>query len=463
MTTSPVEWDVAVLGSGPGGYAAALRASQRGARVVLVEAGHVGGTCLNSGCIPSKAMLHASEVCWESRCAGELGLAGAALTPDGPQFMSRIVKTVALLRKGVESLLAARKVSLVRGRGRLTAPGSLLVQTPDGQTELRARSVILATGSRPVRPSLFPWSDPRVQTTDEATTAAELPANVLIVGGGIIGCEMACAHAELGIATTLVELESRILPTLEDDAAQVVARSLRRRGVNVIAGVGVAEASADDDGIACRLADGQQLRAARVIVVVGRRANLEDIGLEQAGVRVADGIVPVDESCRTNVPGVYAIGDLAEKRQYAHLAQRMGQVAADHAAGHVAGDDRSVVPVGLYTHPEVATVGLTQAQARAAGLDVRASVFPFQASGMARAHAQADGSVKLLATADGRLVGATVIGPRATDIIQELALAMRTGQTVRDVARTIHAHPTFVEAIHEAAESWLGLPVHTLR
>ena len=200
-----------------------------------------------------------------------------------------------------------------------------------------------------------------------------------------------------------------------------------------------------------------------MIVAIGRKANIENIGLEAAGVRVADGIVPVDDGCRTNVDGIYAIGDLAEKKQYAHLAQRMGLVAADNATGHAASDDRRVVPVGMYTHPEVATVGMEESQARQAGLEVRVSTFPLQASGMARVYNQTDGSVKLLATADGKIVGATIIAPRATDIIQEIALAMRKGLTVGDIAETIHAHPTFVETVHESAESWLGLPMHTLK
>ena len=241
MTQSAIECDVAVLGAGPGGYVAALRASQRGAKVVLVEAGLVGGTCLNVGCIPSKAMLHASEVCWEARNAAELGLTGSPLTVDGSAFMSRVTKTVAILRKGVESLLKARKVEVIQGRGQLTGPKSLLVQTAAGPVEIRAKAIILATGSRPVRPAMFPWSDPRVQTTDETTTASGLPSSVLIVGGGVIGCEMACAHAELGIETTVVELQSRLVPTLGEDISQVVARGLRKRSVTMLTGSGVAE------------------------------------------------------------------------------------------------------------------------------------------------------------------------------------------------------------------------------
>jgi dihydrolipoamide dehydrogenase len=458
--SSETPFDVAVLGGGPGGYAAALRAALRGARVALVEASALGGTCLNTGCIPTKAMLAASALRWQSGRAAEFGLAGPPLAPHGPAFMSRVARTVGTLRKGVESLLKARRVELFAGRGRLVGPNALLVESSEGTARVEARAIILAAGARPVRPGIFPWKDPRIQTSEEATTAAELPPSVIIVGGGVIGCEFATIFAELGIPTTLVECLPRLLAAFEPDASQAVTRSLARRGVTVLTGKLVAEVSCSEHGITCLLDNGPVVEAARVIVAVGRTVDTEGLGIEGAGVKVEDGIVPVDAACRTNVAGVYAVGDLAEKRQFAHLAQRMGVVAADNATGHPAEDDRALVPAGVYTHPEVATVGARMDEAEEGA---RATSFPFTASGMARACGETEGWARLVGAADGRLLGATVVGPHATDLVQEAALAIRQRLKVADLAEVIHGHPSFSETLHEAAESWLGLPLHALK
>lgn len=453
-------FDVAVLGGGPGGYAAALRAAQRGARVALVEAAPLGGTCLNTGCIPTKAMLAASGLRWQSTRAAEFGLSGPPLAANGPAFMARVAKTVGILRKGIESLVQARRVELFAGRGRLAGPSAITVEMADRTERIEARSLILATGARPARPGIFPWKDPRIQTNEEATVATDLPPSVLIVGGGVIGCELATVYAELGIPTTVVEQLTRLVPAFEADASRSVTRSLARRGVSVLTGKLVAEVTCTEEAITCILDNGPVVQAARVIVAVGRMPNTGDLGLEGAGIRLADGIIPVDAACRTNAPNVYAVGDVAEKRHYAHLAQRMGVVAADNATGYPAEDDRTVVPCGIYTHPEVATVGAT---IETAGEGARATSFPYTASGMARACGETEGWVRLVGAADGTLLGTTIVGPHATDLIQEAALAVRHKLKVAQVAETIHAHPAFAEALHEAAESWLGLPLHALK
>lgn len=456
-TPSPDVFDLAVLGGGPGGYAAALRAAQRGARVALVEQTALGGTCLRTGCIPTKAMLAASALCRQSSRAAEFGLSGPPLVPHGPAFMARVARTIGILDKGLANLMRTRGVKVIVGRGRLAGPNALLVETADGATRVEARSVVLATGARPVRPGLFPWSDPRIQTHEEATTATDLPPSVIIVGGGVIGCELATVYSELGIPTTIVERLPRLLPGWEEDVAQAVTRSLARRGVSVLVGKMVAEVTCSDLAISCLLDHGPLIEAARVIVAVGRIPNLEGLGFEGAGVRVAEGLIPVDAACRTNVPNVYAVGDVAEKRHFAHLAQRMGIVAADCAAGFPTEDDRTIVPVGIYTHPEVASVGATLENA---GEGARVASFPYLASGLGRACGETDGWARLVGAQDGRLLGATIVGPHATELIQEMALALRHRLRVADVAATIHAHPTFSEALHEAAESWLGLPLH---
>jgi dihydrolipoamide dehydrogenase len=464
------KYDVAVLGAGPGGYVAALRAAQRGARVCLIEAGPIGGTCLNVGCIPTKAMLHASELAWHMRGAAEFGLVSPAPAVDGPAFFGRVNKVVAGLNRGVEYLLKTRKVDLVRGRGRLTAADTLAVETSEGLCDVKARSIIIATGSRPARPAFLPWdfgpgSQGCAMTTDEAVRAGPLPQSVIILGGGVIGCEFATLYAELGIPTTVVEMLPSLVANLDADIIKAVTASLKKRGVNIIVGASIASASAVEDNsgapaVRAELADGQTLQASHLLAAVGRPPNTADIGLEKLGVTMEGKVIRVDDHCRTSVPNIYAIGDVAETRQYAHLASRMGLVAADNAAGKDARDDRAVVPAGMYTHPEVATVGLSEEQARERHPQVKVVSFPQMALGMARAYGQTEGFVKIIAHPDGKVLGGAIVGAHATDTIHLIAAAIRHGQTVADTAELIHAHPTFAEGVGEAAELWLGLPVH---
>lgn len=451
-------YDVAVLGGGPGGNAAALRAAARGAKVCCIEAAQLGGTCLNVGCIPTKAMLHASELHWQMTHSDEFGLSAGEVSIDAAKFTTRTRRAVDALRKGLAFLYDKRQVDIISGRGRLTSASTISVETPDGVVEVQAKSIIIAPGSRPARPAFVPWDSPHVMTTDEATTADSLPQSVIVIGGGVIGCEFATVYSELGIPTTVIEMLDSLAPGLDAEVSRAINRSLTKRGAKVMTGVKIVSMSADADGVTATLASGESVRAATVLVAVGRVANIEDIGLEQLGVAVADGIITVNDHCRTNVEGVYAVGDCAEKIQYAHLAGRMGTVAADNATGHDAADQRDVVPACIYTHPEVATVGSCEP-----GEGVTISKFPYQASGLARAHGATEGFVKLASATDsGKVLGGVVIGPHATDVVGEIALAVRHELTVTDVAETIHAHPTFVEGVCEAAEIALGLPIHTL-
>ena len=455
-------YDVAVLGAGPGGYVAAIRAAKRGAKTCVIEAGKVGGVCLNVGCIPTKAMLHAGEVFSHIARSTEYGFVGAGKpTVDGAAYMKRVAGVVDGISKSVERLVKSRKVDLIRGRGKLTARDTLEVAGPDGAQRIKAKSIIIATGSRPARPGFLPFDSGRVWTTDEATTAKTLPESVLIIGGGVIGCEFATVYAELGIPTTVVEMLDRLVANVDEDAAKAIHKSLEQRGAKVRTKARIVGLKATKSGVAAELEGGEKLEAALALAAVGRLPNVEDIGLETVGVQLDGKIIQVDDRCRTNIEGIYAIGDCAEARQYAHLASRMGVVAAENATGHAARDPRTVVPVGIYTHPEVATVGLSEAEAATSGKKVRVARFFYQASGMARAYGETEGQVKLIADeALGEVLGGVVIGQHATDVIQPIALAMRNELTVDELAETIHPHPTFVEGVMEAAESWLGYPIH---
>jgi dihydrolipoamide dehydrogenase len=302
-------------------------------------------------------------------------------------------------------------------------------------------------------------------TTDEAVRAGTLPQSIIILGGGVIGCEFATMYAELGIPTTVVEMLPSLVANLDADIVKAVTASLKKRGVNIIVGASITSASVveGDSGarsIRAELAGRQVLEASHLLAAVGRPPNTADIGLEQLGVAMDGKVIRVDDHCRTSVPNIYAIGDVAETRQYAHLASRMGLVAADNAAGKDARDDRAVVPAGMYTHPEVAIVGLSEKRAREQQPKVKVVSFPLMALGMARAYGQTEGFVKIIAQPDGKVLGGAIVGAHATDTIHLIAAAIRHGQTVADLAELIHAHPTFAEAVGEAAELWLGLPVH---
>ena len=456
-------YDVAVLGAGPGGYVAALRAAMRGAKVCIIEEKYLGGTCLNVGCIPTKAMLHASDVFFQTLNAKEFGISLAAPKVDEAAFMKRVGKVVKGLTGGVEFLLKKRGVEVINGRGKLTAKDALDVETKDGTRDIKAGSIIIATGSVPVRPDFLPWDNDGLITTEEATTADSLPKSILILGGGVIGCEFATIYSELGIETTVVEMLDSLVADLDEGVSKAVTRSLKKRKVNIITGTKLVSVEPEKDKVTAKLENGKKITIADILVAIGRKPNTENIGIEELGIKFENGVIKVDDHCRTNIDNIYAIGDVAESMQYAHLASKMGIVAADNATGNENSDDRAVVPSGIYTHPEAASVGLSEAQAKKKCPNVKISSFPYSASGIAQAYGETEGMVKLMADPElGEILGAVVIGRHATDVIQEIAVAMRYELTVKEIVNTIHPHPTFTEAIGEAAQGWEGLPLHSI-
>ncbi len=456
-------YDVAVLGAGPGGYVAALRAAMRGAKVCCIEEKYLGGTCLNVGCIPTKAMLHASETYHNIKNSKQFGINASAESIDETVFMNRVSKVVSQLTGGVEFLLKKRKVDIIRARGKITAKDTITIESGGKTERIKAKSIIIATGSVPARPGFLPWDSDRIITTDEATTAATLPESIIILGGGVIGCEFATVYSELGIKTTIVEMLDSLVCNLDSDIAKAVGKSLKKRGVNVLTGTKLLSVAETKEAVTAKLEDGKEISADKILVAVGRTANIKNIGLEELGIELENNVIKVDASCRTNIDSIYAIGDAAETIQYAHLASRMGIVAADNACGHAASDERNVVPSGIYTHPEAACVGLSESQAKEKYPDAKISTFSYSSSGIAQAYGETDGMVKLIAEPKlGEILGAVVIGPHATDVIQECTLAIRNELTVSELAGTIHPHPTFAEAVGEAAEGWEGFPLHSI-
>jgi dihydrolipoamide dehydrogenase len=449
--------DVAVLGGGPGGYVAALEAARRGARVVLVERERVGGTCLNVGCIPTKALATAAELLVQARRAREYGLAIPDAAADLPALMAYQRKTVQQLVGGVEQLLKARRVTLVPGTARLVRPDTLVVTDGEGQhREVTARHLILAPGSLPAQPPIEGAGLAGVLTSTAALNLDAIPPRLVVIGGGVIGLELACIYEALGSQVTVLEMAPAVLPGGTDEVlAQRLGLLLRRRGLTITTGatVQVIEPAGAALRVVYRTGAGvASVEGHRVLVAAGRWPNTAGMGFAEAGLALTGRAITVDGELRTNLPGVFAVGDAVGGWMLAHKAMVEGRVAAENATGGRRTVDSRAVPNVVFTRPELASVGQTEAQARAAGADVKVAQFPFSANPKARIQMETDGLVRLVCEAGtGRVLGVHLLGPHATDLIAEGALAVQLGATADDLAWTTHAHPTLPEAMLEAA------------
>ncbi|HTF55264.1 MAG TPA: dihydrolipoyl dehydrogenase [Pseudonocardia sp.] len=463
------DYDLVVLGGGPGGYAAALYAASAGLSVALVEQEKVGGTCLHRGCIPAKALLHAAEVFRTVSHAAEHGVKlppGVTPEPDWPAANTRKTGIVNQLHRGLSGLLKRRKVAVVNGHGRLTADGSVAVQ---GQT-LRGRATILCTGSVPRSIPGMEVDGVRVVTSDHATNseADRLPERVAVVGGGVIGAEFASVYTDLDVRTTLLEaLEHGVLPIGPDrDVADVLARSLRKRGTTIHAQARVGTLEHTGDGIIVPFdtpKGSEKIEVDQVLVSIGRRPVTEDVGAEEAGVRVDErGFVEVDPTTlQTSRPGVYAIGDCVNTPGLAHVAYAEAVVAVERILGEDPPPvDYAKVPWVVYTHPEVAWAGLTEAEARAAGYDVVVHKHPFAGNGRAMILGETEGMVKIVAQRDGPLLGFHLVGAWASELLHEGYLAVNWEALPDEVGRLIHAHPSLSEAIGETMITFSGRSLH---
>jgi dihydrolipoamide dehydrogenase len=448
-------FDLAVVGSGPGGYVAAIRAAQLGMRVAIVEQDRLGGVCLNWGCIPSKAILYAAEL-YEAVKAGVPGLAFEKLSVDYGAVIDASRKAADRLSRGVASLMRKNKIEVVQGRGRLAGGGRVVVAGEQGEREIEARFVLVATGSTERVFAGIAVDGKRVVTSRQALEARELPARVVIVGGGAVGLEFAYTYATYGVATTVIEMADQLLPGLDAEVAKALASSFVRRKATIKTktaykgmeanGAGVTVAVEGEKGV-------EEIEADQVFFAVGRQALVEGLGLEQAGVRVERGFVAVGPDYKTSAEGVFAIGDVIGPPLLAHAASEEGVRAVEIMSGLARERlDPARVPVCIYCQPQVASVGLSEADARAAGLEVKVGKFPFAASGKSVATGHTEGFAKLVTDARyGEILGCQVIGAGATELVAEITLAMNLESTVREVAETSHAHPTLSEAIMEAA------------
>ena len=457
-----VECNVLVLGAGPGGYTAAFRAADLDLDTVLVERyPSLGGVCLNVGCIPSKALLHAANVIDEVAHAGDYGIDFGKPKITLDKLRAYKNKVVGQLTKGLAGMAKQRKVRVETGTGRFISPNELEVQH-DGATRLiRFRHCIIAAGSQAVKLPMFPWDDPRVMDSTDALDLSDVPARLLVVGGGIIGLEMATVYRALGSEVTVVELMDQLMPGADIDLVRPLAKRLKDQGVNVHLKTKVVEAKAQKNGIRIGFEGDSEPEAKiydRVLVSVGRAPNGGKIGADKAGVSVTDrGFIPVDRQMRSNVPHIFAIGDLVGNPMLAHKATHEGKLAAEVIAGEKKEWVARVIPSVAYTDPEIAWVGVTENEAKEKDLKVGVGKFPWAASGRAIGLGRTEGFTKLIFDeATHRIVGAGIVGPHAGDLIAEAALAIEMGCEAADIGHTIHPHPTLSESVAMAAEVYEG-------
>ena len=454
--------EVLVLGAGPGGYTAAFRAADLGRKVVLVERWPtLGGVCLNVGCIPSKALLHAAKVMDETAEMGRHGIAFAAPQIDIDRLRGWKDGVVGRLTGGLAGLARQRKVTVVQGTGKFTAPNQLTVEGKDGIRTVSFEQAIIAAGSEPVTLPFIPHSDPRVIDSTGALAMPDVPGRLLVLGGGIIGLEMATVYHALGARVTIVELMDQIIPGADKDIVTPLMKRIEKRYENIHLKTKVTKVEAASAGLVAHFEGGKAPATDtfdRILVAVGRRPNGRLIGAENAGVRVDErGYVPVDRQMRTNVPHIFAIGDVVGQPMLAHKAVHEGRVAAEAAAGHRSFFDAKVIPSVAYTDPEVAWVGLTENEAKAQGLKYGKGVFPWAASGRSLSLGRDEGVTKVLFDEDShRIIGCGMVGPSAGDLIAEAALAIEMGADAEDIGLTIHPHPTLSETIGMAAEAFEG-------
>jgi len=461
------EMDLAVIGSGPGGYVAAIRASQLGLKTVVVEKAELGGICLNWGCIPTKALLHAVTLYNQIKRAGDFGVQVQEATVDLTKMVKHSRATAQRLSKGIEFLFRKNNVTVIRGRATLAGPNRISVTTAEGQEErIEAKNILIAAGARPRMLPGAEFDGQQIITSREAMVQEQLPESMIIIGAGAIGVEFAYFYASLGVRITLVEMLPQILPTEDAEAAEVVARAFKKLGVTILTGTRVEQVGKTKTGVQIKSNNqkGEQtLQATQTLVAIGVTGNVENLGLEAVGVKTEKGFIPVDRrTYQTNIAHIHAIGDVIGAPWLAHVASAEGIAAVEHLAGKTpVAIDYDQIPGCTYCQPQVASFGLTEQKAKDKGLEVKIGRFPFRANGKSLAMGESEGFVKLIFDAQyGELLGGHIVGAEATELLAELSVAKTLETTAEEIIQTIHAHPTISESIKEAAEDAFGKAIH---
>jgi len=455
---------LAILGAGPGGYVAAIKAAQLGAQVSVIEDTEVGGTCLNRGCIPTKTLLATTELLHKAKNIEEYGLEiSGQIIPNLSKIMERKNKVVSIQVKGIRSLFKSWGINLIEGKGMILGPEKIEVKKKDGSTEIvGADKIIIATGSRPAQLPLFPFDGEHILSSDEALSIKSIPKSMIIIGAGVIGCEFAFIFSELGTDITILEIMPRAISLEDPEISEILERELKKKKIKLMTGIKITEVKGQHDGIHVYLEGGKEFVAEKLLVSVGRALNSDAIGLEAVGVQKGTkGEIVVNEKMETNIGSIYAIGDVTGRLLYAHVASTQGKIAAKNVMGGNEKMDYGVVPYAIFTSPEIAAVGLKENQAIEKGIKVKTGHFQFRAIGKAHVMGEITGFVKFVSdeTSD-RILGVHIIGPHASDLIHEAAVAIKSGLKTKDIADTIHSHPTLSEAMMEAAEDVHGEAIH---
>jgi len=458
-----MKYNIVVIGAGPGGYVAAVRAAQLGAKVAVIEKDEVGGTCLNRGCIPTKTLAYGAELLNNIRRASEFGIATGEVKVDFSRLVERKNKVVSQLVMGVNYLIKKNKIDLIKGTARLQAPGKVRVTLADGEKAiLTTENIIIATGTEPALMPALGYDGKLVLTSNEALNITGVPEKMLVIGGGVIGCEFASIFNALGAKVTVLEVMPSILPAVDQEVAKTMQGLLKRQGITVKTKANILEVKKSAGTVTAVLESGEEVTAGRALVSIGRTMNSRGLGLEEAGVALGRrGEVIVNGKLETGVTGIYAIGDVTGKIQLAHVASAQGLVAVDNILGRPREMDYRAIPNCIFTSPEAAGVGLTTQEAQEKGIDVITGKFSFIASGKAKAMGETSGFVKIVADPESdRVLGVHIAGPHATDLIAEAVLAVKMSVTVKQLTETMHAHPTLSEAVLEAAEAVHGMSIH---
>lgn len=437
-------YDLAIIGSGPGGYVAALYASRLKLKTCVIEKDLLGGTCLNRGCIPTKVMLNSARILSQIKSASRHGIEICAPNINFGAISLRKNEVVTRLRAGIETLFRANNIDLMKGSARITGPNTISI---DGSEGIDARNIIIAAGSRPSRLPGIAIDERTVYSSDGILSMTQLPKSILIIGGGAIGSEFACIFNAFGVKVTLTEMMDRIVPTQSREASKKLETIFKKRGVEIVTGAKV---------------EAKDIKAEKVLVAAGRTPAIEGLGCEELGIKIENGRIAVDANLRTTIKNIYAIGDCVAGPQLAHKASYDGILACDNISSNTRMTDYSAIPNCIYTDPELASVGLTEEAAKEKHPDAKVAKFPYLASGKAFLMGEQEGFIKIIGDPKGAILGIEILGAEACDLIGEAVLAMSAGLNIRAIAHAVHAHPTLSEIFQEAAHIFLGTPIHSI-
>jgi len=458
-----INTDLVVIGAGPGGYVAAIRAAKLGVKTIIVEKENLGGVCLNTGCIPTKALYYLSQSIDEVKRLGIFGLDIEKWSLNFKKTMERKDYIVNVQRKGIQNHLDKNGVKIINGEGKLIDSDKVIIKNSNNeQIEVKTQNIIIATGSTAKILKPFNFNSNNILDNVGILSLKELPESLLIIGGGIVGCEFANIFVTFGSEVTIVETLPRILSSEDEDIAKIIQKNLLRKSVNIYTGTIITGFEEKNQKLLCKTSDGSTIEVEKVLVSIGRAPNISSIGIEDLGIDNDNkGFIKVDAYLRTSIKNIYAIGDVSGKLPFAHVASKEGKIASQNIAGIEVKINYRSIPWGIFTTPEIGAVGLTETQAKERGLNIKIGIFPFSYNGKAHVLNDTEGFVRIISDATSQeILGARIIGPRAVDLIHEIAVAMQGEITIDILADTVHSHPTLSEAVMEAAEDIFNMATH---